>query len=127
MARAALNWSIKDLAQAAGVHWNTISNFETGKFAGTAEAVGAVREAFEAAGVTFLSEKGKGPGVRWRNVVAPSLDDRIAEAERVVERPIPVEASPEKGMAMLRRGRAELQLKGFKGKKGGSVKPARKP
>lgn len=64
MARAALNWSLADLAKASGVHRNTISNFETGKYAGREEALQAVRKTLEAAGVEFTN--GDAPGVRLR-------------------------------------------------------------
>ncbi|WP_238243327.1 helix-turn-helix domain-containing protein [Methylobacterium iners] len=66
MARAALNWSLAELAQAAGVHRNTISNFETGRFAGDPEKLAAVQHALEAAGVIFIEQNGEGPGVRLR-------------------------------------------------------------
>jgi transcriptional regulator with XRE-family HTH domain len=66
MARAALNWSLADLAKAAGVHRNTVSNFETGKFAGSADAIAALRAALEAAGVIFIPENGGGAGVRLK-------------------------------------------------------------
>jgi transcriptional regulator with XRE-family HTH domain len=66
MARAALNWSLADLAEAAGVHRNTISNFETEKYAGSEEALAAIRSALESAGVIFVHENGEGPGVRLR-------------------------------------------------------------
>jgi transcriptional regulator with XRE-family HTH domain len=66
MARAALNWSLADLAAAAGVHRNTISNFETGRYAGSEEALRAIRAALESAGVEFIAENGGGPGVRLR-------------------------------------------------------------
>ncbi len=66
MARAALNWSLADLASAAGVHRNTISNFETGKYAGDQEKLAVMRAALEAAGVVFIPENGGGPGVRLR-------------------------------------------------------------
>ncbi|QTL03164.1 helix-turn-helix transcriptional regulator [Aquabacter sp. L1I39] len=66
MARAALNWTLSDLANASGVHRNTISNFETEKYAGSAEALTAIRAALEAAGVIFVAENGEGPGVRLR-------------------------------------------------------------
>lgn len=66
MARAALNWSLNDLANAAGVHRNTISNFETGKFAGSDQATAAIRAALEAAGVEFIDANGGGAGVRLR-------------------------------------------------------------
>ncbi len=66
MARAALNWSLADLAKASGVHRNTVSNFETEKFLGSADSVAAIRAALEAAGVVFLPENGNGPGVAIR-------------------------------------------------------------
>lgn len=67
MARAALNWSLADLAKASAVHRNTISNFETGRFLGSAAALDAIRGALELAGVEFIEENGKGPGVRLRD------------------------------------------------------------
>ena len=66
MARGALNWSLADLAQASGVHRNTISNFETGRYDMNAENVAKVRSALEAAGVEFIQENGGGPGVRLK-------------------------------------------------------------
>lgn len=66
MARAALNWSLADLAEAAGVHRNTISNFETGRYGGEPEKLAAIQRALEAAGVEFIPENGSGPGVRLR-------------------------------------------------------------
>jgi transcriptional regulator with XRE-family HTH domain len=69
MARAALNWSLADLAVASGVHRNTISNFETGRYGGSAEALAAVRAALEAAGIEFIDQKEAGPGVRLRDPI----------------------------------------------------------
>lgn len=66
MARAALNWSLADLAAASGIHRNTISNFETGKYGGSDEAVSAMRAALEDAGIIFVDENGEGAGVRVR-------------------------------------------------------------
>jgi transcriptional regulator with XRE-family HTH domain len=60
MARAALNWSLSDLAEASGVHRNTVSNYETGKYAGSPEALNAIRRALEGAGVVFIDENGGG-------------------------------------------------------------------
>lgn len=65
MARAALKWSLDELAGAAGVHRNTISNFETGKFAGDPTTLNKLRVALEKAGIEFLD--GDMPGVRLRN------------------------------------------------------------
>jgi transcriptional regulator with XRE-family HTH domain len=66
MARAALNWSLADLAKASGVHRNTISNFETGKYGGEPSSLAAIRAALETAGVEFIAENGGGAGVRLR-------------------------------------------------------------
>jgi len=66
MARALLNWSLDDLAAAAGVHRNTISNFETGKYEGDPKKLGAIRGALESAGVIFVDENGEGSGARLR-------------------------------------------------------------
>jgi transcriptional regulator with XRE-family HTH domain len=66
MARALLNWSLDDLAEASGVHRNTISNFETGKYAGDPEKVAQVRRVLERYGVIFLDENSEGAGVRLR-------------------------------------------------------------
>lgn len=66
MARAALNWSLQQLADASGVHRNTISNFETGRYGGSEEALNAIRTALESAGVIFVQENGEGPGVRLK-------------------------------------------------------------
>jgi transcriptional regulator with XRE-family HTH domain len=64
MARAALNWSLQQLSEAAGVHRNTISNFETGRYAGEPATLEAISTALEAAGVEFTN--GDQPGVRLR-------------------------------------------------------------
>ena len=66
MARAALNWSVRDLAEAAGIHRNTVTNIETGRYAGDAETLAAIVGALKRAGVDFIAENGGGPGVRLR-------------------------------------------------------------
>ncbi|MDB5597636.1 MAG: response regulator [Hyphomicrobiales bacterium] len=65
MARAAVNWSLDQLAQAAGVHRNTIHNFETGRYSGNPEKLRAVRQALQNAGVEFIGEA-ESSGVRLR-------------------------------------------------------------
>jgi transcriptional regulator with XRE-family HTH domain len=64
MARAALDLSLSDLAEVAGVHRNTISNFETGKYAGDPKSLQKIRKALEKAGVEFTN--GDAPGVRLK-------------------------------------------------------------
>jgi hypothetical protein len=53
MARAAINWTTRDLAQAASVGINTVTRFENG-----GEAM---------IGVEFIAENGGGAGVRLKN------------------------------------------------------------
>jgi transcriptional regulator with XRE-family HTH domain len=65
-ARAALNWPLERLAEASGVHRNTISNFETRKYNGEPEKLAAVRRALEAAGVIFGDEGEEAGGARLR-------------------------------------------------------------
>lgn len=68
-ARALLNWTVRDLAEKAGVHRNTVTRAET-EATGPGYATQAIRDALEAAGVEFLAEGqnvGKGgAGVRLR-------------------------------------------------------------
>jgi len=66
MARAALNWSVRDLAAAARIHRNTVTNIETGRYAGDAATLAAIVSALKRAGVEFIDENGGGAGVRLR-------------------------------------------------------------
>ncbi|MGY3695394.1 transcriptional regulator with XRE-family HTH domain [Bradyrhizobium sp. USDA 3240] len=59
MGRALLKWSLDDLASAAGIHRNTLSNFETRKFQGDPNTRLAVRRALESAGVLLVDENGE--------------------------------------------------------------------
>ena len=66
MARAALNWTVRDLAEATGLHRNTISNLEVGRYAGDPETIALIRSVLVRAGVEFIDENGGGAGVRLR-------------------------------------------------------------
>jgi DNA-binding XRE family transcriptional regulator len=66
MARAALNWTVRDLAEATRLHRNTISNIETGRYAGDVATLAAIANVLKRAGVQFIDENGGGPGVRLR-------------------------------------------------------------
>ncbi len=66
MARAALDWTVRDLAEASRLHRNTITNIETGKYAGGAATLAAIEQVLKRAGVEFIDENGGGPGVRLR-------------------------------------------------------------
>jgi transcriptional regulator with XRE-family HTH domain len=71
MARAALGWTVRDLAEAAGLHRNTITNLEVGRYAGDAQTLSIIEKVLKRAGVDFIDENGGGPGVRLRNRQQP--------------------------------------------------------
>jgi transcriptional regulator with XRE-family HTH domain len=60
-----LNWTVRDLAEKAGVHRNTVTRIET-ETTGPGYAVTQIVRTLEAAGVIFIAENGGGPGVRLR-------------------------------------------------------------
>lgn len=68
MARAALNWTVRDLAEKAGVHKNTVLRIEAG-VATHGPTLAAVMRTLEEAGLRFFeAEEGvTGPGVavKW--------------------------------------------------------------
>jgi DNA-binding XRE family transcriptional regulator len=66
MARAALDWTVRDLAQATGLHRNTITNIEVGRYEGDPASLAAIEKVLKAGGVEFIDENGGGPGVRLR-------------------------------------------------------------
>ena len=66
MARAALNWTVRDLAEATGLHRNTISNIEIGRYAGDQATLAMIENALKRAGVEFIQENGGGPGIRLK-------------------------------------------------------------
>jgi transcriptional regulator with XRE-family HTH domain len=66
MARAALDWTVRDLAEATGLHRNTISNIEVGRYAGDSNSLGVIEAVLKKAGIEFIAENGGGPGVRLR-------------------------------------------------------------
>lgn len=63
MARVALGWGVRELAEAAQVATQTITRLEQGDRL-KPKTVQAIRTAFEAAGIEFIPENGGGPGVR---------------------------------------------------------------
>jgi DNA-binding XRE family transcriptional regulator len=66
MARAALNWTVRDLANATGLHRNTITNIEVGRYAGDPETIAVIEQVFVREGLIFIDENGGGAGVRLR-------------------------------------------------------------
>ncbi len=55
MARAALNWTLRELEEKTGVNKNTISRFEAGREV-LSGAIEALEMAFASEGVEFLAE-----------------------------------------------------------------------
>jgi DNA-binding XRE family transcriptional regulator len=66
MARAALDWTVRDLAAVTGLHRNTINNVEVGRYAGDPATLQKIEKVLVAAGIEFIDENGGGPGVRLR-------------------------------------------------------------
>jgi transcriptional regulator with XRE-family HTH domain len=66
MARAALDWTVRDLAKATGLHRNTITNLEIGRYAGDPQTIAIIEKVLLKAGIEFIDENGGGPGVRLR-------------------------------------------------------------
>jgi transcriptional regulator with XRE-family HTH domain len=71
MARAALNWTVRDLAEKAGVSHDTIVRIEGGQMLKDS-TIAKVRSAFEAEHIEFTN--GRSPGVRIHFPDGSSLD-----------------------------------------------------
>ena len=67
MARAAVGWGVRELAEKAGVTANTVTRIENGADA-KQSTIDALQRALEAAGVEFTN--GDQPGVRVTKVAA---------------------------------------------------------
>ncbi|MFT8731646.1 MAG: helix-turn-helix transcriptional regulator [Acetobacter fabarum] len=65
MARVAVGWGVRELAEKSGVSTNTIARLERGEEL-KASTIEAIRSALEAAGVEFIPENGGGAGVRLK-------------------------------------------------------------
>ena len=57
------------LAAATGLHRNTITNIEVGRYAGDPATLNLIKEVLIREGVVFIDENGGGPGVRLRKPV----------------------------------------------------------
>ncbi len=66
-ARALLNWSQGQLAEASKVAMKTIADFERGARKPYERTLRDVEMALEDAGVEFIPNNGGGPGVRLKN------------------------------------------------------------
>jgi DNA-binding XRE family transcriptional regulator len=79
MARAALNWTVRDLAEATGLHRNTITNIEVGRYAGDPDTLALIKSVFTRAGVEFIDENGGGAGVRLRKTSDGKSAGKLAD------------------------------------------------
>jgi hypothetical protein len=68
MARAALNWTVRDQAAATGLHRNTITNIEVGRYAGDPATLNLIKEVLIREGVVFIDENGGGPAAEVKPV-----------------------------------------------------------
>lgn len=70
MARAAVGWGVRELAEKAGVAVNTVSRFEN-DFGALVETLARIQGALEKAGVVFIpADQTGGPGVRLREAAS---------------------------------------------------------
>lgn len=65
MARAALKWGVRELAEKSGLTANTVSRIENGAESLTT-TLQRIVDALEKGGVEFIDANGGGPGVRLR-------------------------------------------------------------
>jgi len=65
MARAALKWTVQDLADRASISKNTVVAVEAGRDS-HATTIAAIEHALSKAGVEFISENGGGAGARLK-------------------------------------------------------------
>lgn len=63
-ARALVDWSQEDLAEASHLGVSTVRDFEKGRRVPTHNNLAAIVRALEAASVEFIPENGSGAGVR---------------------------------------------------------------
>ena len=81
MARAAIGWGVRELAEKAGVTANTVTRIENGADA-KQSTINALQRALEAAGIEFTN--GDQPGVRLTKAAAArSAEPGSAQSRRV--------------------------------------------
>jgi len=87
MARAALGWTLKELAERAGINMNTISRYEAGAevMSGTLEKI---EDVLRLEGVVFIDEDADYlPAIKIRREVPPPLGDMVLQLESPDIRP----------------------------------------
>jgi transcriptional regulator with XRE-family HTH domain len=112
MARAALKFSVRDLAAAARVGANTVVRLEANEKL-QERTVEAIRAALESAGVEFIAENSGGAGVRLKKRAkgVEEISQQIdALEDKISSIPAPTEPSPEAAMNTMRKAVAESDL-----------------
>jgi transcriptional regulator with XRE-family HTH domain len=83
MARAALDWSLRDLEERTGINKNTLARFESGKGVLLSTAV-RIEDVFAHQGITFIYEgEGQGPGI----IVSTAQLGRVSPAPKTPQKP----------------------------------------
>ena len=86
MARAAIGWGVRELAEKAGVTANTVTRIENGADA-KQSTIDALQRALEVAGIEFTN--GDQPGVRLtRAAAARSAEPGSAQSRRVAAKAV---------------------------------------
>jgi transcriptional regulator with XRE-family HTH domain len=104
-ARALLDWPQQKLADAAQVGIVTVRQFEGGSQPRRA-TLDVLRRALEGAGVIFVEENGKGPGVRLKKeplAVAEITEKIHALDEKIATIAVEGPPSPEIGMNRMKK------------------------
>jgi transcriptional regulator with XRE-family HTH domain len=107
-ARGFLNWTVRDLAEKAGVHRNTVTRAETdGPERG--HAVAQIARTLEAAGIEFTD--GGQQGIRLKQESVAGLSQQIGHLSERITRDRPSgPASPARGMQQLRSAKNKNEL-----------------
>jgi transcriptional regulator with XRE-family HTH domain len=86
MARVAVGWGVRELAERAGVTANTVTRIENGADA-KQSTMDALQRTLEAAGLEFLD--GEQPGVRLTKSFAGTLESRPSATRRAQTELVP--------------------------------------
>lgn len=74
-ARALLDWSQEQLAEASHLGLSTIRDFERGRRVPSHNNLAGIKRALRDAGIEFTPENGGGAGVRFKNRADGTRDD----------------------------------------------------
>ena len=83
MARAALNWTVRDLSEAAGLHRNTITNIEVGRYAGDPETLAKLEHGRKRYAVDKVNRILASANLTLEAVIAHTLPGNIDFIERI--------------------------------------------